>query len=154
MTLVPRRFIISISRGFNLRTRRSINIITYDNADNKDLRVASRSDEVQTSMNSQVALLCSLRLLLLTHVGLMLIIDKVDNGQPRITVVDIVTKSRRVNHSELDLKLFLLELSLNDVDLSQLIKLFVMTPGVAFGRRQLSGKERVDERCLSEARLA
>ena len=53
------------------------NIITYDNADNKDLRVASRSGEVQTNMNSQVAPLCSLRLLLPTHVGLMLISNKV-----------------------------------------------------------------------------
>ena len=53
------------------------NIITYDNTDNKDLRVASRSGEVQTNMNSQVTLLCLLRLLLPTHVGLMLISDKV-----------------------------------------------------------------------------
>lgn len=95
--------------------------------------MSSRPDEVQASVNSQVTLLSSLWLLLLAHVRLMLVINKVDDRQPRITVVDIVAESRRVNHGELDLELFFLELGLNDIDLSELVELFVVTPAVALG---------------------
>ena len=95
--------------------------------------MSSGPDKVQASMDSQVALLGPLRLLLLTHVGLMLIVDEVDNGQPRITVVDIVTKSRRVNNCELDFELLLLKLCLNDIDFSELVELLVVTAAVALG---------------------
>ena len=94
----------------------------------------SRPDEVQASMNSQVTFLSSLRLLLLAHVRLMLIVNKVDDRQPRITVVDIVAESRCVNYSELDLELFFLELGFDDIDLGELVELFVVTPAVALGR--------------------
>jgi hypothetical protein len=89
-------------------------------------------------MNSQVTLFGPLGLLLLTHVCLMLVVNEVDDGQPRITVVDVVTESRCVNHGELNLELLLLKLGLDDIDFSELVELLVVTPGVAFSGRQLS----------------
>ena len=100
--------------------------------------MTSGPDEVQASMNSQVTLLGPLRLLFLAHVRLMLVVNEVDNGQPRITVVDVVTESRCVNHGELNLELLLLKLGLDDIDFSELVELLVVTPGVAFSGRQLS----------------
>jgi hypothetical protein len=61
----------------------------------------------------------------------MLVVNKVDDWQPRITVVDIITESRCVNHSELDLELLLLKLSLNNIDFGELVKLLVVTPAIA-----------------------
>ena len=89
-------------------------------------------------MNSQVTLLGPLRLLLLAHVRLMLIVNEVDNGQPRITVVDVVTEPRSVNHGQLDFELLFFKLCLDDIDFSELVKLLVVTPGVARRWRQLS----------------
>jgi len=68
----------------------------------------------------------------------MLVVNEVDDGQPRITVVDVVTESRCVNHGELNLELLLLKLGLDDIDFSELVELLVVTPGVAFSGRQLS----------------
>ena len=45
-------------------------------------RVTSGTDKVQASMNTKVTLVDSLGLLFLTHVGLMLVVDKVDDGYP------------------------------------------------------------------------
>lgn len=47
----------------------------------------------------------------------MLVIDELDNGGPRVGVVDVVAKSRGVDDSELDFELFLLELGFDDLDL-------------------------------------
>jgi hypothetical protein len=41
--------------------------------------------------------------------------NKVDDGVPRVAVVDVVAEARGVDHSELDLELLLLEFSLDDV---------------------------------------
>ena len=46
----------------------------------KNVRMAGRSDEVQASMNTKVALLAALGLLLLDHVRLMLVVNEVDDG--------------------------------------------------------------------------
>lgn len=96
-------------------------------------------------MNPEVGLLLALWLLFLSHIGLMLIIDEIDDRGPRVTVVDIVPESWGVNDGELDFELFLLKLCLDDLDLGQLVELLVVTPGVVLGRRQLGGEERVDE---------
>lgn len=95
--------------------------------------MTSRPDEVQTGVNSQVTLFGPLRLLLLAHVRLMLVVNEVDNGDPRIPVVDVVAESRCVNYSELDLELLLFKLGLNDIDFSELVELLVVTPAVALG---------------------
>ena len=64
--------------------------------------VASRADEVQASMDSQVNLLRPTGLLLLQHVGFMLVIKELDNGLPRVAVVDIVAKARGIDNSKAD----------------------------------------------------
>jgi hypothetical protein len=83
--------------------------------------VASGSDEVQTSVYPQVGLLDPLRLLLLPHIRLVLVIDKVHNRAPRVAVVDIVTKPRGVDDRQLHLELLLLELGFDDLDLGELV---------------------------------
>jgi hypothetical protein len=64
----------------------------------------------------------------------MLVVNEVDDGRPRVAVIDIVTKTWRVDDGELDLELFLLELSLDDLDLRELVELLVVASVVIFRR--------------------
>ena len=75
--------------------------------------VAGRTDKVQAAVDAHVAQLLTLGLLILTHVRLVLVVNKVDDGHPAVTVVGIVSESGRVNHRQLDSKLLLLEFYLN-----------------------------------------
>jgi hypothetical protein len=86
-------------------------------------------------VNPQVHLLLSLRLLLLTHVHLVLVVDKLDDRSPsrrsrtdesvrgllasqgeveckdeRVSVVDVVSEARGVDDGQLDLEALLLKL--------------------------------------------
>jgi len=72
--------------------------------------MAGGPDEVQASVDTKITLLAALRLLLLNHVHLMLVVNEVDDGRPRVAVVDIVIETRGINYGELGLELFLLEL--------------------------------------------
>jgi hypothetical protein len=58
-----------------------------------DGRVTGGADKVEASMNAEVRLVSPQRLLLLSHVCLMLVIDEVDDRRPRVAVVDVVTKA-------------------------------------------------------------
>lgn len=69
-------------------------------------------------MNAQVVLLASIRLLLLPHIQLMLVIDEIDDRRPRITVVHVVAEARSVDDGQLDFEGFLLQLGLDDIDLT------------------------------------
>ena len=109
------------------------------------LRVASRSDKVQRSVNTHVALLHALRLLFLPHIELVLIVHKVNDGRPRVPVVNVVSKTGSVDHCELDLEGFLFKFRLNDVNLGKLVQLLHVAPVVVFGRGQFRRKERVDQ---------
>ena len=100
----------------------------------KNVRVTSRPNKIQASMNTKITLLAALGLLLLNHVCLMLVVNEVDDGRPRVAVVDIVTKTGSVNDGELDFELLLLELSLDYLDLGELVKLLVVASGVIFRR--------------------
>jgi hypothetical protein len=100
----------------------------------KNVRVTGRPDEVQASVDTKITLLAALGLLLLDHVRLMLVVNEVDDGRPRVAVIDIVTKTWRVDDGELDLELFLLELSLDDLDLRELVELLVVASVVIFRR--------------------
>ena len=80
--------------------------------------MSRRPDEIQTCMDPQIRLLVPLWLLLLAHVCLMLVINKLHNRHPRVAVVDVVAEARGVNDGELDLELLLLQLSLDNLDLS------------------------------------
>jgi hypothetical protein len=101
----------------------------------ENVRVPGWPDKVQAGVNTKVALLAALRLLLLNHVGLVLVVNKVDNGGPRVAVVDIVTKAGSVDDGELDLELLFFELSLDNLDFGELVELFVVASVVVFGRR-------------------
>lgn len=72
--------------------------------------MSGRFDKIQAGMNSHVHNALSAWLLLLTHVLFMLIVNEVNNWYPRMSVVDIVSKSRCVNDGELDLEHFLFKL--------------------------------------------
>ena len=113
-----------------------------------------RADEVQARVDAQVGLLVPLRLLLLAHVRFVLVVNEVDNGVPAVPVVHIVAKARRVDDGELDLEGLLLELGLDDLDLSELVEQLGVPLVVRLGRGELGREERVDERGLSQAGLA
>jgi hypothetical protein len=53
-------------------------------------------------MDAEIDLLCSAWLLFLEHVRLMLVVEKLDDGLPRVTVVDIVAESRSVDDGKTD----------------------------------------------------
>ncbi|KUI52641.1 hypothetical protein VP1G_10488 [Cytospora mali] len=106
--------------------------------------VAGWANEVQASVNTQVDLVISAGLLLLQHVGLVLVVEELDDGHPRVPVVDIVAKSREL----------LLQLSLCNLDLDSLVDLLLMSPLVVGIVLDGCGEESVDEGSLAETRLA
>lgn len=62
--------------------------------------MAGRADEVQAGMDTEINLVLTARLLLLEHVRLVLVVEELDDGLPRVAVVDIVTESRGVNDGQ------------------------------------------------------
>lgn len=62
--------------------------------------VSGGSDEVQASVDTEIDLVATARLLLLQHVRLMLVVQELDDGLPRIAVVDIVAETGGVNNSQ------------------------------------------------------
>jgi hypothetical protein len=64
--------------------------------------MSSGSDEVQAGVNTEINLINTARLLLLQHIGLMLVIQELDNWHPGIAVVDIVAKARSIDNGEAD----------------------------------------------------
>lgn len=66
--------------------------------------VACWANEVQASVDTQVDLVISAGLLLLQHVGLVLVVEELDDGHPGVPVVDIVAESRGVDNSQADWK--------------------------------------------------
>jgi hypothetical protein len=89
--------------------------------------VTGGADKVEASMHSEVRLVRPQGLLLLSHVRLMLVIDEINDGGPRVTVVDIVTKAGSVNDRQLDFELLFLQLGLDYFDLCQLVELLEVT---------------------------
>lgn len=106
--------------------------------------MASRTNEIQTSMDTKVNLFVTLRLLLLTHICFVLVVDKFNNREPRVTVVDVVTESRGVDDRELDLELTFFEFGFNNFNLSQFVQLLVVALGVVLRRRQFCREKCVD----------
>jgi hypothetical protein len=62
--------------------------------------VTGGADEVQAGVYTEVDLLLALRLLLLQHVGLVLVVEELDNGLPRVAVVDVVAEAGGVNDGQ------------------------------------------------------
>ena len=117
-------------------------------------RMARRADKVQARVDAEVDLLLALGLLLLAHVRLVLVVDEVDDGRPRVAVVDVVAEAGAVDDGELRLELLLLELGLDDLDLGQLVELLLVPLRVVLRSGELGREERVDERRLAETGLA
>lgn len=64
--------------------------------------MASRADEVKAGMDTKVDLVLAAGLLLLKHVRLMLVVEELDNGHPRITVVNVVAESGCIDNGQSD----------------------------------------------------
>src|SRR5262249_7325142 len=62
--------------------------------------VAGGSDEVEAGVDAEVDLVLAARLLLLQHVRLVLVVQELDDGHPRVPVVDVVAKARRVDDGQ------------------------------------------------------
>lgn len=67
--------------------------------------MSGRSDEVEACVDTEIDLVNTAGLLLLQHVGLMLIIQELDNWHPRVAVVDIVAETRCVDNGQSDYQL-------------------------------------------------
>ena len=120
LTRVPKRFMISMSRGFNLNCNDEIQPPEYDETVN--LRMTGWPNEEKTCVNPEINFTLPLGLLFLSHVQLMLVVNKVDDGSPRVPIVDIIAKARRVDNSKLHLEGLLLQLRLDDLDLHDEIR--------------------------------
>lgn len=59
--------------------------------------MAGGADKVEAGMHAEVRLVGPQRLLFLSHVRLMLVINEVNDGGPRVAVVDIVAEARSIN---------------------------------------------------------
>lgn len=62
--------------------------------------VSSGADEVQASVHTHVNLVGTAGLLLLEHVGLVLIIQELNNGLPRVAIVDVVAEAGGINNGQ------------------------------------------------------
>ena len=96
LTRVPRRFMISTSRGLTLGSVRPMVYCLLG-----DARQSAGLEEVKTSMDPQVLLVGTKRLLLLAHEGLMLVVDEINDRRPAIAIVDVVAEARCVDDREL-----------------------------------------------------
>lgn len=103
------------------------------------------ADEIEAGVHTEVRLLVSLRLLLLSHVHFVLVVNEFDDGCPRVSVIDIISEARCVDDGELALELLLLELCFNDVDLHCLVELLCMSTTVVFASGELGGEKGVDD---------
>ena len=63
-------------------------------------RVAGGADKVQASVHTQVDLVRAAGLLLLQHVALVLVVQELDDGLPRVAVVDVVAEAGGVNNCQ------------------------------------------------------
>jgi hypothetical protein len=117
--------------------------------------MAGSTNEVQASMYSHIKLVTSVRLLFLSHKALVLIIDKVDNGSPRVFIVDIVAKARCINNIKFHSELLLLKFSFDDIDFSILVfDLFAVAIRIVAPLSEFSCEQSIDECSFSQTRLS
>lgn len=130
--------------------------------------MASWADKVQAGMDAKVNLLGSARLLLLEHVGLMLVVQKLNDRLPRVAIVHIVAKARGVNDGKTDCAIprqllfahyhrcsrtfeeLLLQFCFCNLNLNRLVDLLVVAALVVSVIFDGGGKKRVDECRLAE----
>lgn len=129
--------------------------------------VTGGADEVEAGMDSKIDLVLSPGLLLLQHVGFVLVVEEFDDWHPGIAIVDIVAKTRGVDHRQTHYhrqlrsvygktisctfeELFL-QLSLCNLNLNSLINLLGMASLVVLIVLDGGGEEGVDEGGLAQA---
>ena len=117
-------------------------------------RMSGRTNEVQTSMHPQINLLRPAWLLLLQHIALMLIIQKLDDRLPAIPVIHIVAEPRGVDNRKADFEELLLQLGLGDFDLDRLVDLLGVAAAVVGVVLDGGGEEGVDEGRLAQSGFA
>ena len=64
--------------------------------------MTSGADEIKASMNTEINLLGSSRLLLLEHIRLVLIVEEFDDRLPGVPIVHIVAKTWGINNRQAD----------------------------------------------------
>ncbi len=64
--------------------------------------MAGWADEVQAGVDTEVNLVLAAGLLLLKHIGLVLVVEELDNRHPGVAVVTIVTESGGVDNGQAD----------------------------------------------------
>lgn len=107
-----------MSRGLRLRENRAKQLYLKF-VKGYGLRVTGGPNEEEACVDSEIGLLSTLGLLFLSHVGFMLVINEVDDRSPRVTVIDVVSKARRINNGEFDLEGLFLQLRLDNLDLKR-----------------------------------
>lgn len=130
-------------------------------------------------MHSHVNLSFSSGLLLLSHKAFVLVIQKLNDGVPVVSVVHIVTESRGVDNSQLNLEQLFFELytknfwcwvrwcnrsfywllalpltSFGDLNLDSLVQLFRVALDILLMLLDASGEKSVDKSSLTQTRLA
>lgn len=106
--------------------------------------VASGGNEVQACMHALVMQLFPLWLLLLSHIRLVLIVNKVHEWCPTVAVVYIVTKPWRVDNRQVHAELLFLKLSTDHVNFHSLVELCRMTLCVVRTRSKLCAEQCID----------
>ncbi|KAH9822081.1 hypothetical protein Tdes44962_MAKER04756 [Teratosphaeria destructans] len=116
--------------------------------------VTGRADEVQAGVHTEVDLLGTAWLLLLKHVALVLVVQKLDDWLPAVAVVHVVSEAWGVDDGQADLEELLLQLGLGDFNLDGLVDLLRVTSAVVGVVLDGGGEEGIDEGGLAQARLA
>lgn len=62
--------------------------------------MTSGPDEVQAGVDTEIDLVDTTGLLLLKHVGFVLVVKELDNGHPRVSVVDIIAEAGGINDGQ------------------------------------------------------
>ncbi len=78
--------------------------------------MAGGLDKVDTRVNAVVNNVHPIDLVFSIEVGIEALVDVVDNGAPRLVVVDKVTESRSVDHRQPQTHTILLNVSANGLD--------------------------------------
>ncbi|KAI6755223.1 hypothetical protein HG531_004329 [Fusarium graminearum] len=110
--------------------------------------VAGRADKVQAGMDTEINLVLTAGLLLLEHVRLVLVVEELDDGHPRVAVVDIVAESGGIDNE------LLLKLGLGNLNLDGLVDLLLVASLVIGVVLDGGREESVDEGSLAQTRLA
>lgn len=119
-----------------------------------NLRVSCRFDEIKTCMYTHIHNTFTTGLLFLSHVVFMLIVNKVNDRNPAMTVIHIITKTRSINNGQLDLKHLFLQFSSGDLDLSSFGRDLCTSLIQVFGLLDGGCEECIDKCCLATTRFA